>query len=292
MMPEVLFLTHLTPIKKRTKLRQSLIELWWYAIHQQTYQNFKLLIVSEDKIETLFQNKIQNILWLQIKDKNNIRSELEKLYESKEVIDFIMKSEYTIKLDDDDIISPTIVQNTIHKNFDICYDEWHTFYDICSGRITQQKRPWIASTCIHKTSCVFSKHTDNEKENIYTNSIMYTDHSQVWHRFYSNKNKWITSPQHPVYMRVLSPTSKTAASPKPIRKFEDIDFKAYHTYLKTFGYWKPAPTHDFDDYLSLLSEVWKKFSGKDHIPIRGIDPIHQWLDKLKQYVRKKTGTLF
>lgn len=54
MMPEVLFLTHLTPIKKRTKLRQGLIELWWYAIHQQTYQNFKLLIVSEDKIETLF----------------------------------------------------------------------------------------------------------------------------------------------------------------------------------------------------------------------------------------------
>lgn len=291
MMPEVLFLTHLTPIKKRTALRQSLMELWWYAINKQTYQKFKLLIISEDKPEALFQNKIQNILWLQIKNKNNIHSELEKLYESKEVIDFIMTSEYTIKLDDDDIISPTIVQNTIHKNFDVCYDEWHTFYDICSGSITQQKRPWIASTCIHKTTCAFSKHTENKNENLYTNSIMYTDHSQVWHKFYSNKNKLVASPQHPVYLRVLSPTSKTAGASKPINKFQDIDIKKYHAYLKTFGYWEPPSTHDFDDYIPLLNEIWKKFSGKNHIPLPRISPIHKWLYKLKQYVRKNTGTL-
>jgi hypothetical protein len=258
-MNKFLFITHLTPKAKRSSLRESLISLWRNALEKQSYPHWKSLVIGEEEKRTgkYFELRIDPAL-----GKSERRRPLSELYERQDVKDYVHDADYVIKIDDDDIISPLLLEKLVQFDGDLFYDDFHTFYDISSGQLTQQQRPWIASTCVHKREHAFSKLNPSAEENIFLNSVFYSDHSKIWHNYYRGKRMQKAKPQHPVYLRVLSPTSITSGTKKfPLGSVADVDFLKYYEYLRLCGDWAPADTTDFSEYMNDLAVAWESFSG-------------------------------
>lgn len=280
-MNSFLFITHLTPSFKRSPLRQYLYEIYRKSLSAQTYSNWKVLIIGENekKEGNFFEVALDSYCEKEIRNER-----IKKLYERSDIINYIENIDYIIKLDDDDIISPTLLEKIKNLKFDVYYDEYHTFYDTSSGFISQQKRPWIASTCIHKTDHALSKADSNGSSNYYLNSLLYQDHSKAWHIYYKDKHKIIANQNSPVYLRVLSPTSITSGVKKfPLSSIDDIDFKLYYKYLKSFGYWEKAATQDFDIFLNDLGNAWINFTNKRQESIPYLNMTNKITDCLINY---------
>ncbi len=282
-MNHFLFITHSTPIKKRTLLRNALMKIYSNALLSQTYPHWDVVILG-DSIDV--EDKRFHFFDLP-DDKTTIHANLLKILESQEFNALLNKSQYIIKLDDDDIISPHILEQLKDFNGDLYYDTYHTFIDITSGIITQQKRPWMASTCVHKKQHAWS--TLPQSLNTNAINLLYSDHSKTWHLYYKNKNIFSAPPDHPVYLRILSPTSITAGQliQKDKFNFEEVKEKYYH-YLSSFGEWKKSNVRDFDKYLVDIQTAWKNFSGLDwHAPL-----IKQNKTNLLGKLKRKIKSLF
>jgi hypothetical protein len=273
------FITHKTPQAKQSVLRKKLYDLYLRSLNEQTYLNWKVLIIGEEESEN---GKFKTVKIDQGAG-TEFGAKLVEIYARKDVRDFIETSDYLVKLDDDDIISPFILEKVADKEFDIYFDEWHTFYDVTSGQITQQKRNWIASTCIHKTQHALAP-INNTAKNYYSNSVLYSDHSKVWHSYYANKTKLIAEKKDPVYLRVLSPTSITAGAKKiPLRTVNDVDLNEYYLYLRSFGDWNVSNTTHFDRFRQELTLAWSEFSGRSQKEIPKIGGLKKLKDKATNY---------
>lgn len=281
-MKQFLFITHKTPSALQSPLRKDLFGFYLEALHAQTYRNWKVLAIGEEESE---QQNIKTVK-LDASSREAIPAKLAEIYERRDVCNYLESSDYIVKLDDDDVISPTILENASLLDFDVYHDDWHTFYDISSGMLTQEFRSWIPSTCIHATRHALAPINDGPR-NYYSNSVLYTDHSKVWHTYYRDKHIVKAKREHPVYLRILSPTSITAGAKKaPILALSDIDFNQYYTYLKSFGYWHGTSAHDFDAYKAQLSKIWMDFSGSSQEPIRGISSLDAISDKFFYYAKR------
>jgi hypothetical protein len=271
-MKKVVFITHLSPQGIRSSLRQVLIETMEKSLHAQTYPHWRALWIGENERED---DKIKEIAY----SKNN---PLKEVYTRADVLEFINDCDYLVKLDDDDIIMPYTLERGLQHDFDVYCDNYHTFYDCSSGVLTQQKRPWIASTCIHKKEHAWAKQIGEGQADNFVNSLFYASHGRDWITFYANKKIVYAQPEFPVYVRVLSPTSITAgAKTFPVKSIADIELKQYHKYLRQFGIWSPQNITAFDQFRPLLENGWKLFS---HLPLRPIKGIF-WFDKLKVKIR-------
>jgi hypothetical protein len=282
-----LFITHVTPKAKRSELRSSLYEIHLRALSAHTYDKWKVLCIGEEekKDSKFFQVSLKQTL-----DKNEISNQLSEIYSRKDVLEYINESNYIVKLDDDDIISPKILERLAYFIGDVYYDEFHAFYDITSSQVSLQKRDWIASTCIQKTEHAITKLRIEGLNNIYLNSIFYSDHSQIWHKYYANKQKFISDKFHPIYLRVLSPTSITAGVGNSIlNSVNDIDFENYFEYLNKFGSWNEKIPEEFMNYNKPLRDSWLSFSGTEHIsiPLKKQDIFSRISKSLVKYVRRE-----
>lgn len=281
-MKQFLFITHKTPSAVQSPLRRDLFGLYLEALRGQTYRNWKVLLIGEEESE---QQNIKTVK-LDASSREVVPEKLAEIYGRRDVCEYLESSDYIVKLDDDDIISPTILEQASLLDFDVYHDDWHTFYDISSGMLTQEFRSWIPSTCIHATKHALAPINEGPF-NYYRNSVLYTDHSKMWHIYYKDKHIVKAKKEHPVYLRILSPTSITAGAKKaPILTMSDIGFNQYYTYLKSFGYWNEAPAHDFDIYKVKLSKVWVDFSGAPQRPIRGISGLNAISDKFFYYAKR------
>lgn len=256
-MNKFLYITHITPEKKRSAFRQSLIDIYFFALKNQSYQSWKVIILGEEeKTEDRF-------YYFRIEDgsRETRFASVKKMFERPEVQSLVGEADYIIKLDDDDIISSRLLEHLKDFNGDLYYDRFHTFIDSSSGVITQQERPWIASTCVHKTKHALAAWNGEGASSV--GNLLYTDHNKAWHLYYKDKNKTAAPSALPVYLRVLSPTSITSgALHGPPKVITDVSFPKYYEYLQTFGDWKPAAIKDFSAYLPMLSVAWKSFAGK------------------------------
>ncbi|MFN0031082.1 MAG: hypothetical protein ACKVOR_02870 [Flavobacteriales bacterium] len=170
---------------------------------------------------------------------------LKTIFQSREFYSYINNFQYIIKLDDDDMISPTLIESLSQKDFDCCYDDHHTFYEITSARLSQQRRSWIASTCVHKTEHAFMTYHGPGSSPV--GNLLYSDHSASWHMYYSGKQKIVRPKESPVYLRILSPTSITANGGSGTA--ED-----YSKYLSGFGTWK---LETLDAFKQVILELYK-----------------------------------
>src|ERR1022692_1193725 len=94
---EFLFVTTLTPTRLLTPLRQKLFELYKLSLLNQTYKNWKVLLIGEEEsVDGNFIRIKSNEEWkiLKLQYALNYIEKLEK------------KPDYVLRLDDDDIISP------------------------------------------------------------------------------------------------------------------------------------------------------------------------------------------
>ena len=254
-----LFVTHLTPTSKRSSLRSDLQKIYFKALNNQTFENWKVLLMGEkDEVN----DKFIEIDVGNYQTKTERSQRLNAIYSRKEIIDLFYSSDFIVKMDDDDIISPTILSKVNSMHFDVYYDQYHHFYDVSSGIISRQKRNWIPSTCIHKREHAITKINPVGPDNIYSNSVLYSDHSKVWHVYYKSKNIVFSDIDSPVYLRVLSPTSiSSGATHFPLTGFEQVNMMEYDNYLKKFGNWTTIKGNDFNAYLDDLKYSWEDFSG-------------------------------
>lgn len=256
-MKKFLFITHITPVAKRSVLRQALIDAYYKGLAAQTYPEWKAIVVGEEnKVEGKF-----HYFPLPGDSKDEKAAAIKDMMSSERFLALANEADYIVKLDDDDIISPNVLEKVSAMDVDVYYDRFHTFYDISSGVITQQKRDWFASTCIHKRAHVLSSWNGPGATSV--GNLLYTEHHASWHVFYKDKKMVAADPDEPVYLRVLSPTSITSgALAGPPQSISEISMDKYFTYLESFGNWKPAALKSFDAVLPVLAAAWKIFSGK------------------------------
>jgi hypothetical protein len=249
-----LFITHLTPRSKRSALREELLRLMERSLHAQSYPNWKALWVGESedvngKITTVDISKAGS---------------LQKLYLRPEIKDLIEWADYIVKLDDDDIILPHTLEIASGFEFDCYCDRFHTFYDLTTGESTQQLRPWIAATCIHKKEHAISLKKGNGTAENFIDSLFYGEHGADWIAYYQHRNIRYANPSTPVYVRILSPTSKSSgAIIFPANSIHDMDLKTYDNYLLRFGSWNSYRIRNFDDYEPELKTIWMDFSRQE-----------------------------
>ncbi|MDQ3110640.1 MAG: hypothetical protein M3R17_12170 [Bacteroidota bacterium] len=255
-MNKFLFITHITPRAKRSEFRQALIDLYFQALEKQTYSDWKVIVFGEEeRTEGKF-----NYFRLADGTREERFNATKELLATAKVQSLFSEADYIIKLDDDDIIAPDLLERLKNFDGDLYYDLFHTFVDSSSGIITQQKRSWIASTCVHKTKHILSPWNDPGASPV--GNLLYSDHSKAWHQYYSDKKSVAADKSKPVYLRVLSPTSITSgAIAGPPQTISDVSMENYYIYLRGFGNWKQADVKTFDSYLPVLAEAWKKFSG-------------------------------
>lgn len=260
-MNRFVFITHITPAKRRNTLRQKLLDLYHNALNTQTYSNWKVIQLGEEEEVDGHYYRFQ----LPDTTREAKTIYLKSLFQRDDFRKILLESDYIIKLDDDDLIAPNLLKSLQDFKGDLFYDRFHTFLDCSSGVITQQERAWVASTCVQKTSHALSEWKGEGASEI--GNLLYSDHSKAWHKYYLEKQIQVADPLHPVYLRVLSPTSITAGAKAGTQAFADVDMKKYFAYLQSFGNWECAATKDFGNYLPAVAEAWEQFTGSVQQPL-------------------------
>jgi hypothetical protein len=273
-----LFITHLTPKAKRSALRQGLLVLMDESLKAQTYTEWKALRIGE---EERMEGPIQTI------DATSAES-LRVVYERPDVKGLIDWADYLVKLDDDDIILPHTLEIASQLEFDCYADRFHTFHDLTTGRTTQQQRPWIAATCIHKKEHAITLNRGEGVADNFIISLFYGEHGRDWIAYYAKRNIVFAHPTTPVYVRVLSPSSKSSGAVVfPAHSLGDIDLQAYATYVRGFGSWNHYPIRHIAAYIPKLKQVWCAFSqrGLERVPRASV------VLRVKEWVRYAEGRL-
>jgi hypothetical protein len=258
-----LFITHITPKAKRSALREGLLELMDESLKAQTYTEWKALRIGE---EERTDGPIQTV------DASNAES-LRAVYLRPDVKALIDWADYMVKLDDDDIILPHTLELASKLEFDLYADRFHTFHDLTTGRTTQQLRPWIAATCIHKKEHAITLNRGDGVADNFINSLFYGEHGRDWIAYYAKRNIRFAHPTTPVYMRVLSPSSKSSGAVVfPAHSLADVNLQAYAAYVRGFGSWNHYPIRNFASYLPKLQKIWCAFSqrGLERVPCASI----------------------
>ena len=259
-----LFVTPLTPKAFLTPLRKSLFEQFIESLKKQTYSNWEALLLGE---ESRIDGKIK-YLSLGAESK-----EIKLIFAREYILNLPEKPDYIIRIDDDDIINPNILMRVSTLSFDCFADMYHAFYDLTTGKISLQKRSWMANTVIHKYEHAMCELNEDKM------SLIQCDHSKDWIKYYENKKIIYADRKSPVYLRILSPTTVTSGiygmnksvSEKytdfknnivKLKTKGDIDFTQYNSYLKGFGKWKYMILKDFEVFQYSLKNIWESFYGE------------------------------
>jgi hypothetical protein len=185
-----LFITHLTPKAKRSALREGLLEVMDESLKAQTYTEWKALRIGE---EERTEGPIQTI---DTASADSLRSVYLRPDE-KALIDW---ADYVVKLNDDDIILPHTLEIASKLEFDLYGDRFHTFHDITTDRTTQQQRPWIAATCMHKKEHAITLNRGEGVADNFINSLFYGEHGRDWIAYYAKRNVIFAQPTTPDFV--------------------------------------------------------------------------------------------
>lgn len=219
--PRFAFIIAHTPPQFRSPLRDELFAATCRSLERQTYPHWQALVIS-DKDESY--GKIRFLKAPAHQKGDKIEFGLKVLAQAASPPD------YVIRLDDDDLVNPDILHIAADMEFDCLADNYHHFLELVTGKVSSQKREWLANTVIHKFSCATTM--------VQNLPLLALDHSHHWHRFYADKKLVYLPKTTPLYLRILSPTSVTAGANNQVtpakRKNE------YKKYLLHFGKWKKA----------------------------------------------------
>lgn len=234
-----LFLVALTPKTLINPLRQRLQELSLSSLRDQENDNYAAIILGdEEKIDG-------NLIF--VKAPNGTKGERLKFamkYLVKENIDY----QYLCRFDDDDILNPSIFNFLSGAKAAVIADKYHSFFDLYTQKCLQTKRDWMANTVFLRKDCATHLMPDGR-------TLIEQDHAEEWMKFFKGKEIYFVPKKHPIYLRVLSPTSETA----------NIDADNYQNYLESFGNWRNAKAiDDFKHQIKELQQISSSFFNAQH----------------------------
>jgi hypothetical protein len=245
-MKTFLFVTTLTPKKILSPLRRALFELYLESLKKQTYTNWIAILVGEED------RRDGNFIYLN-SPADSKSDKLKVAYEY--ILKMEIKPDFIIRLDDDDLISPFVLERAVSLDFDCYSDRYHSFYDLTSSRTSQQIRNWLPNTVIHKYEHAMAKY-GSEDIPLFTQS-----HNIAWHEYYIDKKVVFASKKETIYLRVISSTTITSKMEAAMAEdIASVDMAAFQKYLNTFGRWSYFACPDFKIHLLALIKVWEDFS--------------------------------
>lgn len=228
-MNKFLFITTTSPksFEKET-LRNKLFNLFLKTIHKINYPHVDFYIVKpiDEKI-----NVTKDNIKIFDSEKNTKGEKLIEIFEFLKSSD--KKYDYVSRLDDDDLLSTKTLYHFSTSKADLIMDKYHSFLDITSGRISQQKRPWVPNTALHKFEHAMKLVDEND-----TSGLLFGhSHSKKWRVYYEGKNVAYSSKRSPIYLRILNPMSITAISHNQKNAINAAALD-YFNYLNRFGHFK------------------------------------------------------
>lgn len=246
-----------------TPFREKLFSLYKKALLNQTYQNWKVLLLGEEeKTDGRF---------IQIRTAEEWK--INKLEASLDYIKALPKKpDYVIRLDDDDLIAATLLETAAKLDFDCYAEEYHHFYDLVYSMYSCQKRPWLSNTVIHKTEHIFAPYGPEKIP------LFKKNHNEAWHLYYAGKKLIYSEKKDPMYLRLLSPTTFSVHG-FDFEKNQTNDWKKYHQYLHSFGFWKNSVHPAFKNFEAELKELSIGFNAppRERLPL---------VARMKKYFRE------
>ncbi len=146
----------------------------------------------------------------------------------------------------DDIISTSALGQHRLLAADCLADRFHSFMEILTGKISQQKRDWLANTMAHKMEHAFHLVDESDPKSY----LLVQDHSKVWHPYYQDKGIMWTDKKSPLYIKMLSSTSITSNASNQVGDQK----KKYTKYVLGFGSWSVSDT-DLYGFKTLKSRI-------------------------------------
>lgn len=250
-MKDFVFIIPLTPKSLLNPVRQTLFDMMIVALKGQTSDNWQALLIGEDEKED------GNLLYITDKslDLNYVKifrndtGHTDKHHKIEIALQHIAHAEkkpkYLIRLDDDDLISPTIIDR-IEKmgiSYDCYADKYQALYNVMNGKIALPNLSWMANSIFHK----------------YEHAITYFDafnlklincsHSESFHIYYADKKVFYSPKFYPLYLRILSDTCLNINATVKV---------ALDKHTKKFGFWHYARLEEYETYIiQLIAETPK-----------------------------------
>ena len=284
-MKRFLFIIPLTPPHLLSPLRKDLFSLFISALQRQAYENWEGLLFGEDEKAD---GKIKYI-------KTNAVSKEDKFLVAVDYLKSLNhKPDYVVRIDDEDLISPYALKYASQFDFDCYADKYHTFYDITTGKTTQNKREWLPNTIIHKFEHVLEEIRKPgdvliNNDNV---SLLGLDHDIYWEKYYRDKKILWSDRSNPIYLRILSPTSITSQQENQHKTWNNKAQADFNQYVKGYGPWVYKPLSGFGEYDAELKRIWEKFSGA---PVKKKISASVFFDYLKyyyEYYSKKASKIY
>jgi hypothetical protein len=243
-----LFLIPQSPGEKITSFRKHLIDASRKSLLEQSCTEWEAwMLGEEEKTEGNFRFI-----------KCPLPAKEQKLHHAVDLLLAVKDlPEYIIRFDDDDLVNPDILSLVTKTSFDCFADKFHCFYDVSSNRVSAQERPWLANTVIHKAEhalAEFGEYHNGVASQSRKPRLIQNDHSKTWHVYYSGKKVMRAEKSNPVYVRVLSPSSITAAAA--------ADKEKYTAYLASFGSWDADAPGSFSANFRELESAWRNEYGE------------------------------
>lgn len=223
-MNSYIFIIPRTPTAFRTLERDHCWELCKESLLKQNYKNWAAIIVDEiNKEEGHFKHVF-----------SPAKTKREKLDHALGIIQKMStKPDYIIRLDDDDIINPSMLDKIQHiKNFDVLVDRWHTCWHYNTGQIAQRTFPWFPNTCVIRTEHALSNWNF---ESPTSPRYMINNKHDKFHIFFANKKIYYTQKKSPLYIRTISTSSITSNNAEN-----------HNDYMNSFGIWKWRRFKDYE----------------------------------------------
>lgn len=258
-MKDFVFIIPLTPSIHKTPLRQDLFELMLSSLTKQTSNNWQAILVGE------YEKTEGNFIYIPakaiepgfVKKIRSTESATDKHFKIEVALQNIAaqprKPKYLIRLDDDDIFSPTILSKVQNLEYDCCVDRYHTYYDVSTGKICQNAATWFPNTIIHKYEHAIAPIPAGSSIDEPGGPLIAWSHNVAFHKYYEEKNVIFADKNHPVYLRTITPTSVSFAGQK--------DKLQYEEYISRYGEWYYKRLEDFEVYITELIKLAEKYFG-------------------------------
>ena len=225
------FIIPLTPKSFLHKEREILLNLCLRTLKKQNYSNWSALLIGGFIPEESKDDR--HFIHINYEGKKE-----EKLQKATEYIkQNNIKSDYIIRLDDDDIINPNILSKVKYLDFDLYVDKTQFFWYHETKQIASRTWYWYPNTCIHKTEHALVEFGDFAKgdfKKFHEKALLIeNDHSKL-HTYYKNKRVLFSKMNNPVYLRSITNTSITASNSSN-----------YIDYVNRFGNWQTNKLKSF-----------------------------------------------
>ena len=229
-----LFIIPLTPKSHLNKVRQELQKLCLSTLKKQTYSNWKALLVGSN----LPEEALGDERFIHVAFEGKKEEKLQKA--TQYILDKKNQSDYIIRLDDDDIFNPKILNEIKDLDSDLYVDKTQFFWNYETKQVASRTWYWFPNTCIHRTEHALAEYGDfaeGDFTKFRKNALLIeNDHSKL-HSFYIEKKVVFSNRRNPIYLRSITTSSITANNSND-----------HTSYINRFGNWK---TNKLKDYLFL-----------------------------------------